>query len=88
MNPAIVVNGISLTPDAQNVLKYWQNPGSSTEKSAPERYVEYINDVQDCLTRIMLERGLDVQDLAMHLTNLICIKDDLKLLIPNKPKEL
>lgn len=82
MNTAIEVNGIALSGDAQGILKRWQNSNSQTQKSDPERYVEYINDTQDCLTRVMLDNGLDMQDIAELLTKLICIKDDLKLFIP------
>ncbi len=82
MNAAIEVNGIALSSDTQDILKRWQNSNSQTQKSDPERYVEYINDTQDCLTRVMLDNGLDMQDIAELLTKLICIKDDLKLFIP------
>ncbi|MDR1716324.1 MAG: hypothetical protein LBS20_10805 [Prevotella sp.] len=87
MNTTIEVNGITLSGEAQNVLKSWHSSGSQTQKSDPERYVEYLNDTQDCLIRVMLENGLDTQDIADLLTKLICIKDDLKLLIPQS-KEL
>lgn len=81
MNNAIEINGILLNNDTIDVLKRWQDNTGEHKRSDPERYVEYLNDTQDCLTRMMLDRGLDVQDLADLLTKLICIKDDLKQFI-------
>jgi len=77
----IEINGIALPEQVQNVLKRWQSPGGFSTPSDPERYVEYLNDTQDCLIRVMLENTSEMQLIADLLTKLICIKDDLKLMI-------
>ncbi len=81
MNTSIEINGILLSASAQDTLKRWQKSGTLNSPSDPERYIEYLNDAQDCLTRIMLEES-NMQVIAEVLTKLILIKDDLKLLIP------
>jgi|GEM_PF-2807766 hypothetical protein len=84
MHNQIEINGIVLSDQAQKVLKKWQNSESFSTPSDPELYVEYLNDTQDCLTRVMLESASDMPYIADILTKLICIKDDLKLLITRK----
>jgi hypothetical protein len=80
----VEINGVQLDENLIHTLKRWQKSSSTKEKSDPERYIEYLNETQDCLTRIMLENSLETQIIADLLTKLICIKDDLRLLIIRK----
>jgi hypothetical protein len=83
MNNPLEINGIVLSEQTLNVLKRWQSSGGFSAPCDPERYIEYLNDIQDYLTRVMLMDG-DTLCIAEILTKLILIKDDLKLLIPKK----
>ena len=83
MTTTIEINSITLTPDAQSILKRWQNSSSYGTPSDPELYVNYLNDTQDYLIQKMLEDGLEEQNVVTDLlTKLICLKTDLKLLTP------
>ncbi len=82
MSNSLEINGIVLSSDAQSTLKRWQESGTPSNPSDPERYVEYLSDTQDYLMRAMSENELDMQNIANLLTKLLYIKDDLKLLIP------
>jgi len=72
------VEGLNLTNGILEVLKRWQNSASKNVKSDPERYLDYLSDIQDGLIRVMLEKGSDIQDIADLLTKSICIKDDIR----------
>lgn len=78
MDSMIEINGIKLCRETQTILKRWQIGGNS-HKSDPELYVEYLSETQDCLTRLMLESGKEVNEISNLLTKLIQIKDDLKI---------
>ena len=83
MKITIEINGITLTPNAQCILKRWQNSSSYGTPTVPELYINYLNDTQDYLIQKMLEDGLEEQNVVADLlTKLICIKTDLKLLTP------
>ncbi|MDU1906660.1 MAG: hypothetical protein E6772_17985 [Dysgonomonas sp.] len=83
MDNILEINGILLSNTALETLKRWQNSGSEYNPTTPERYVEYLNEAQDYLTRVMMEES-KVENIAEILMKLICIKDDLKLLILKK----
>jgi len=68
------------------VLKTWYNYNPRIEDSPPERYVEYLMNIQDFLCRLLEDN--EYGDIVIeHISSIISIKDDLKIFIPQKERE-
>jgi hypothetical protein len=77
-----VIEGIEITPQMINALEHWYDV-LPADKCWPATYVEWLNDIQDCLTRIMIYGDSpDEKTIKRCLSAIICIKDDLVQFIP------
>ncbi len=74
---AIELNGVTITEPIHNVLDRWQNTHSDNEQVS-KQYVEYLTDVQDYLTGLILVDEGCTEAIADLLTKLILVKEDLK----------
>lgn len=74
MKSDMVINGFKVTDNAAEVFGSW------AETFVPERYVDYLSDMQDLLCRVMILTDEFDAQIKESLINLICIKDDFKKL--------
>jgi hypothetical protein len=50
-------------------------------------YVKWLNSIEDCLVRYLVEEIVDEEKIKACLSCLVTIKDDLAELIPDKKQE-
>ncbi|MDU1906657.1 MAG: hypothetical protein E6772_17970 [Dysgonomonas sp.] len=75
---SLELNGVYLDEKLFKVLKRWQNPGTGIDTTDPERYLNYLNEIQDCLIRTMMYDPDQKELISELLEKLILIKDDIK----------
>lgn len=85
-----VVNGVVLTPELTDVLLRWQQ-WSPLDGSVPEMYLKSLSNIQDFLCELLVEfdgdddmNELYTKQTKRCLTELIIVKKELKLFLPNK----
>ena len=76
------VNGITITPDMEEVLSEWQNFDS--DQSIPEEHINHLCNIQDHFCRQLHESDADIEMIGAFLRDIIYLKDDLKVFIVNK----
>ncbi len=76
------VNGIRLDEKLISLIKRWQCSGNTMQKSDPERYIDYLDNIQDFLIRSLIDNGTDRNSVMDLLEKLMLIKDELSFLVP------
>jgi hypothetical protein len=85
----MIVNGVEITPRMAEALHLWYDC-SLFEDMKPCQYVKWLSNIQDYLIRVWVDKDDDAPDLPELkecVSELILIKDDLKMFIPESPNK-
>ena len=83
------VNGVEITPQIAEVLASWYETNDLDPETKPEIYACWLSDVQDCLTRILMDTcKMDNEQVKHCLTAVIYLKDELRRFIPASQNKL
>jgi len=83
------INGVEITPQMAGVFKEWYDQ-SVVENTQPYIYTRWLSQIQDFLTRILIDMDDDDEDVSKAkncLEKTIQIKDDFEKLIPEKDEQ-
>jgi hypothetical protein len=77
------VNGIEITPKMATVLDNWYGHATSYDDTLPFIYVRELGEVQDILCSMIYSID-EMPELKHAIASVINLKNDLKMLIPEK----
>jgi hypothetical protein len=84
-----IVNGVEITQKITDVLTQWYDTTESDPETRPEIYVRWLSDVQDSLTRILLDLcKVDQKQIEKCVGRIIYIKDELQCFIPESANQI
>lgn len=80
-----IANGAIISDRIADILQRWQD-FTSIENSELQEHLNNLCCMQDFFCRMLTETipGVDVNTIANYLADIVCLKDDLKMFLPEK----